>query len=333
MATETYQYAYVINPATTGGATTGTTSGFTPGPVGALYGTGQVVVTEKLATDDGIYTATPKEKMASIAIPASPGAIPSFNQWIFAGSWTTATGAVWPVFKDSSDTTGQTFMLLSNESLPQGTTVSSFNGTNQFVTCLMGAVQVRTPSGACLVSELSTGDEILTPDGVRTVKFVGSTTRHLPALRASGKMPICIEAGALGELGPSEPIHCTPSHAFLVNGSLVEAQALVNGTSIRQLDDWETFTITYYSIELDDHALIWANNLLTETYFANYRHNGFSREDWDNYSDYVSLCGTGTLMRELELPRIPFSRQLPAETRLLLQLNEAAAANPQAVPA
>ena len=328
MGTATYAYAYAITPDTSGGANTGTNSGFTPGGIGSTYGTG-VVITERTANASDSYID--RERIASIS--AGAGSVPNTTSWMYVGQWTTASGQTWPMFKNTADATGQTFMLLSNEALPPSTPPTLYQSGQTFVTCLMGAVQVRTPSGTSLVSELSKGDEILTPDGVRTVKFVGSTTRHLPALRASGKMPICIEAGALGELGPSEPIHCTPSHAFLVNGSLVEAQALVNGTSIRQLDDWETFTITYYSIELDDHALIWANNLLTETYFANYRHNGFSREDWDNYSDYVSLCGTGTLMRELELPRIPFSRQLPAETRLLLQLNEAAAANPQAVPA
>ena len=137
-------------------------------------------------------------------------------------------------------------------------------------------------------------------------------------------MPIRIEAGALGELGPDATLHCTPSHAFHIKGSLVEAQALINGTTIQQLIDWDELLITYISIELEDHQLIWANGLLAETYYANWRSDGFSRQSWDNYDQYLELYGESESMKELAMPRIPFARQLPAELRLMLQLNETA---------
>lgn len=130
-------------------------------------------------------------------------------------------------------------------------------------------------------------------------------------------MPIEIKAGALGVLGPVQNLLCSPSHSFFIQGSLVEAQALVNGDTIQQRDSLESFEFTYYSIELETHSLIWANGMLAETYFANVRGKGFSRESWDNYADYVALYGEGEPMKELELPRIPFARQLPPEIRQL----------------
>ncbi len=59
-----------------------------------------------------------------------------------------------------------------------------------------------------------------------------------------------------------------------------------------------------------------------ESYYANWRGDGYSRADWDNYADYIALYGDSKGMKELDLPRIPFARQLPAELRLMLQLNE-----------
>ncbi len=139
-------------------------------------------------------------------------------------------------------------------------------------------------------------------------------------------MPIQIKAGALGELGPSQDLICSPAHAFCIEGLLVEAQALVNGTSIRQLSSLDSLSFTYYSIELEDHALIWANGLLAETYFANFRPSGVSREAWDNYQEYLDLYGESLCMNELDLPRVPFARQLPSDLleRVGLQRTEAA---------
>lgn len=58
--------------------------------------------------------------------------------------------------------------------------------------------------------------------------------------------------------------------------------------------------------------------MLSETYFANVRDGEFTRVAWDNYADYVALYGEGGTMRELELPRIPFARQLPPALRELI---------------
>jgi hypothetical protein len=49
---------------------------------------------------------------------------------------------------------------------------------------------------------------------------------------------------------------------------------------------------------------------------------GFSRQSWEKYDQYLELYGESESMKELDMPRIPFARQLPAELRLMLQLNE-----------
>jgi len=148
---------------------------------------------------------------------------------------------------------------------------------------------------------------------------VGSTY----ALLALGKSPVRINQGALGVLGPCRDTFMSPSHAIHLDGHLVEAGALLNGCTIQQLDpESGPEFIAYFNIELEAHALIWANGMPVETYFANVRGIGFTREDWDNYDDYIALYGSSELMQELPLPRIPFARQIPASLRQKFNLQQ-----------
>lgn len=190
--------------------------------------------------------------------------------------------------------------------------------------CFLAGTLIATPEGSRAVETLKPGDLVQTSEGVQAVKFLARTTSRVSTLRAIGKMPIRISAGSLGEFGPERDTYMSPSHAIYFDGHLVEAGALVNGESVTQIESWhEGDSIIYYNIELEQHSLITINGLLAETYFANFRTNGFSRDSWDNYSEYLALYGSSEVMEELPLPRIPFARQLPVNLRLLLQLNEA----------
>ena len=225
-------------------------------------------------------------------------------------------GTNYPVLENSGGSVRILFTNVGTFSSP-GQDLGVISQQNM-TTCLGPDVLISTTQGLCRVDQLVIGDQILSPDGPQRIKFIGRSTRFLPDLLATGRMPVVIELGALGELGPSKDLICSPSHAFLIDGVLVEAQALINGSSIHQLDSLNSFQYTYYSIELEDQSLVWANGVLTETYYANTRGKHVSREAWDNYADYVALYGVGNAMQELPHPRIPFQRQLPAEIRALV---------------
>ena len=190
------------------------------------------------------------------------------------------------------------------------------------VVCFLAGTLIATPTGEQPIETLQPGDLINTAEGPRPVRFLARSTRSIDQLEDLGKMPIRINQAALGALGPAQDTFLSPSHAVHYAGSLVEAAALINGTSIQQLYDWPEASLTYYNIELERHGLITANGLLVESYFGNYRNNGFSRDCWDNYHDFVARYGAGESMVELPLPRIPFARQIPMELRLSLQLHQ-----------
>jgi hypothetical protein len=185
----------------------------------------------------------------------------------------------------------------------------------------MSGTLIDTPSGEVPVETLKPGDMVFTPTGPQAVKFLGKTTRKASELKTQAKMPIRINKNSLGTHLPIRDTYCTPSHAFVVDDCLVEARALANNESIANIEKWpDIVPIIYFSIELEDHQLVWANGLLTETYYSNWTSTGFSREAWDNYSTYLEMYQESKPMNELPMPRIPFARQLPLRIREQLSL-------------
>jgi hypothetical protein len=186
------------------------------------------------------------------------------------------------------------------------------------VVCFVAGTKIRTPEGEKAIEELQIGDLISTANGAKAVKFACQSTRSFNELLATGKNPIRIAAGTFGA---TADLLMSPSHAINLEGSLIESGALIDHASVERVGEWNAPELTYFNLELDQHELIWANGVATESYFSSYRTNGFSRQSWDNYSEYVALYGEGELMQELDMPRIAFSRQIPAAVAAKLELN------------
>jgi len=77
-------------------------------------------------------------------------------------------------------------------------------------------------------------------------------------------MPVCIKKDAIRPNQPFEDLYVSPTHGILMNGKLVEAFSLINGTTIVQ--EYPFNEVTYYHVELEEHSIITANGVLSESY-------------------------------------------------------------------
>lgn len=172
--------------------------------------------------------------------------------------------------------------------------------------CFMPGTGIATPAGMRPVEELAIGDAVLTATGdVRPVRWIGRQTVVTVFADDLRSLPVRIAAGGLGDGLPCRGLALSPDHALLIDGLLVHAGALVNGTTITRMQGApERFT--YYHIELEDHSLVLAEGVPAETFVDN-----VTRRRFDNWAEYEALYGAGAPIAELDLPRVKSARQLP----------------------
>lgn len=198
--------------------------------------------------------------------------------------------------------------------------ILEFSEIETLIVCFAAGSGIATPSGDRAVETLRIGDMICTADGDTTaVKWVGRNTVH--KFRAGAKMqPVRMRAGALGSGLPHRDLTVTADHGMVLDGYVVNAAALVNGTSI----DWVPMAelsneITYYHVETDGHRVIYANGTKTETFV-----DVVSRSAFNNYDEYLELYGEDRIIPEMHLPRIGSQRMLPPAIKRRLGLTEEA---------
>lgn len=181
--------------------------------------------------------------------------------------------------------------------------------------CFLAGTMIRTPLGEFAVERLTIGDQVTTADGrALAVKFIGRQTISKPFADAMTCHPICIKAGALDHNVPARDLYTSPGHAMLIDGMLVIAGALINGTSICRVQSVpERFT--YFHIELDEHAVIFAEGAATETFCDN-----VPREVFDNAAEHRRLYPKAEPIRQLDIPTVKSARQLPIAIRQRLTL-------------
>lgn len=175
--------------------------------------------------------------------------------------------------------------------------------------CFMAGTHIATRDGSVSVEDLSIGDLVLTSAGAESpIRWVGRQTVSTTFADPKRVMPIRIKHAALDHDLPKRDLLVSPCHAILVEGVLVQAGALVNGTTIVRETDVPT-TFVYYHVELEDHSLILAEGVPAETFVDN-----IDRLAFDNWAEHQRLYPEGRSIKELPYARAASSRQVPAST-------------------
>jgi hypothetical protein len=185
--------------------------------------------------------------------------------------------------------------------------------TTNAVICFMAGTMIRTPDGEVAVETLAPGDLVMTTDdAAKPVAWLGKQTVSMVFADPLRSLPVRVRAGALGENVPARDLLISPDHALLVDGVLIHAGALINGTSIlRETAVPQVFV--YYHVELDDHSLILAENAPAETFVDN-----IDRLNFDNWAEHEALYPDGKPIMELPYPRAKGRRQVPVDIRVAL---------------
>lgn len=173
--------------------------------------------------------------------------------------------------------------VLSNTPLTAGNRVAFtsdaalVNGTagDAYVVCFARGTSIRTAQGDVAVEDLAIGDLAVTASGAhRPIRWIGRRSYSgVFANRNPGMLPICFAAGSLGDNVPSRELRVSPKHAMVLDGMLVPAEHLVNGSSITRTQRVES--LEYFHVELDSHDVLVAEGAASESYVEDDNRNFF----------------------------------------------------------
>jgi hypothetical protein len=139
----------------------------------------------------------------------------------------------------------------------------------QGITCFNSGTMVVTTRGETAIETLKAGDVILTMHGAPDRQPVLRVDRSRIDLAGrpdpAALAPILIKAGALMRGAPIRDLRVSPGQGILLDGCLVPARLLVNGTTIIQESSRES--VTYHYLWLKAHGLVIADGALTESSF------------------------------------------------------------------
>lgn len=150
--------------------------------------------------------------------------------------------------------------------------VTYSDGNTYIGACFLSGSMISTPDGDVAVEDIKIGDEIIAFDWksgrniTRPVIWAGKThvnVRHGVSDDMSG-YPIRVLKDAIADGVPYKDMLITAEHSLFFDGKFVPARMLVNGRSI--FYDKSITSYDYYHIETEQHSVITADGMLTESY-------------------------------------------------------------------
>ncbi|CAI3930201.1 Hint domain-containing protein [Commensalibacter papalotli (ex Botero et al. 2024)] len=149
-------------------------------------------------------------------------------------------------------------------------------------TCFLAGTAIASPNGLIAVETIKAGEIVETFDWKTNqtissaVIWVGhkhmSVKKHLSDDLAG--YPVRVLKNAISKNVPNKDLLITPEHCLFFDGNFIPARMLVNGRSIYY--DRSITSYDYYHIETEQHSVIRANGMLTESYLDTGNRNIFS---------------------------------------------------------
>lgn len=133
------------------------------------------------------------------------------------------------------------------------------------VPCFLRGAKLATPGGDVAVEDLLAGDTVLLAGGgSAAIRWMGRGAGIITDANRCDASPVIVRAGALADGVPYRDLYLTRRHCVLVDGVLVPAELLVNGSSV--VFDDAARQVDYFHVELADHAVLVANGAPAESF-------------------------------------------------------------------
>jgi hypothetical protein len=163
--------------------------------------------------------------------------------------------------------------------------------------CYLRGTHVLTPSGEQKIESLQIGDSVVTASGeAKPIDWIGRRILRRADLGwAEKNKPVRIASGALGPEIPHRDLFVSRGHCLFIDGVLISAADLVNGSSITLTSDVDYDEIEYLHIKLAAHDVIFAEGAASETMLL----HANSSERYDNFDEYERLRGRGVPAEEV----------------------------------
>lgn len=229
-----------------------------------------------------------------------------------------------PLVINQATASNATFVLnrhLSQSEFPTLTDLVIDTNATFDTICFASGTRIATPTGWTEVQDLTPGDPVLTADGRSVpVLWLGRQT-ILPVFTPPERCRLVrLRAGALGQGLPHRDLVVTADHAICLDGVLVTAGALIGAAGIDAVPRSELGeNVTVYHVETEDHDLILAEGVPSETYI-----DYVSRRVFDNYDAFAARFPNGRPLAEMTMPRIVSARQLTPDLGARLGLRRRA---------
>jgi hypothetical protein len=153
--------------------------------------------------------------------------------------------------------------------------------------CFLKGTQILTLQGERAIEDLRTGDPVSTILGEpQRIKWIGRMRVDRQALRDVARAPVKIARGAFNGVLPHSDLYVSYRHRLFINGLLIPAGDLINGSTITRAQSTNADGIEYLHVELERHDVIFANGAPAETLLSD-----SNRADFDNFDEYVALYG------------------------------------------
>jgi hypothetical protein len=136
--------------------------------------------------------------------------------------------------------------------------------------------------------------------GLRPIQWIGRYTlkRSDPSKPwVKDALPVLIARSALAPEVPHSDLYVTGGHSLLIDGVLVPAQVLINGTTITRDEEREYDQLEFFHVKLESHDVIYAEGAPAETLIN-------VQESAVNFADYLRRYGTPAADEEHCAPHV-----------------------------